>query len=166
MPMQQQISDQTAIREKIIADGVRSLAAELRLIDAVDLVAYLHTLNFANIGDLISSAVELHFKPRTLWFGRAGDIKLEWYGRPVVSLDMELHHLDVSAYFRLILDAFTAGVEINYINFGTARADAAENTKRLALAMEDARIVPRAKSLQRKLLAPTSPFMGEVGASR
>jgi hypothetical protein len=143
-------NDQTAIREKIIADGVRSLAAELRMVDVVDLVSYVHTLNFANVGDLISSAVELHFKPGTLWFGEAGDIKLEWYGRPTVTLDMELHHMNVNAYFRLILDAFTAGVEINYINFDDDCLDPQENTKRLALAMDDARMMPLAKTPQRK----------------
>lgn len=148
--MLRQANDQTAIREKIIADGVRSLAAELRMVDVVDLVAYLHAFNYANVGDLIDSAVELHFKPGTLWFGHAGDIKLEWYGRPVVSLDMELHHMEVSAYFRLILDAFTAGVEINYINFGDGQCDPLDNTKRLAMAMDDARAMPMARPLPRK----------------
>lgn len=148
--MLRQSNDQTSIREKIIADGVRSLAAELRMVDAVDLVTYLHTLNYANVGDLIDSAVELHFKPGTLWFGHAGDIKLEWYGRPVVTLDMELHHMEVSAYFRLILDAFTAGVEINYINFSNGSSDPQENTKRLALAVDDARVIPLAMPSPRK----------------
>jgi hypothetical protein len=142
MPMLRQASDQTANHEKIIAEGVRSLAAELRMVDVIDLVAYVRTLNFANIGDLIASAVELHFKPGTLWFGHAGEIKLEWYGRPVVSLDMELHHMQISAYFRLILDAFSAGVEINYINFGDGVGDPEQNTKRLALAVDDARVIP------------------------
>jgi hypothetical protein len=148
--MLRQSNDQTAIREKIIADGVRSLAAELRMVDVVDLVTYLHTLNYANVEDLIDSAVELHFKPGTLWFGHAGDIKLEWYGRPVVSLDMELHHMEVSAYFRLILDAFAAGIEISYVTFANGSSDPQENTKRLALAIDDARVMPLAKPLQQK----------------
>jgi hypothetical protein len=143
--MLQQLNGHTARREMIIAEAVRHLAAELRMIEVVDLVAYLHTLNFANIGDLIASAVELNFKPRTLRFGHAGEIKLDWYGRPVVSLDMELHHLGISAYFRLILDAFTAGVEITYINFGDGRLDPNDNTTRLAFAIEDAQVARIAK---------------------
>jgi hypothetical protein len=159
--MLQQLNGHTAKREKIIAEGVRSLAAELRMIDVVDLAAYLHTLNFANIGDLIASAVELHFKPRTLRFGHAGEIKLGWYGRPVVSLDMEFHHLGIGAYFRLILDAFTAGVEITYINFGDNRCDPDDNTLRLAFAIEDARTVQVGK-LSLKTALFTSPMKDEV----
>jgi hypothetical protein len=159
--MLQQLNGHTAKREKIIAEGVRHLAAELRMIDVVDLVAYLHSLNFANIGDLIASAVELHFKPRTLWFGHAGEIKLDWYGRPVVSLDMELHHLEISAYFRLILDAFTAGVEITYINFGDNRCDPDDNTMRLAFAIEDARAL-RVGKLSPKAALSTSPMKAEA----
>jgi hypothetical protein len=159
--MLQQSNGHTARREKILAEGVRHLAAELRMIDVVDLAAYLHTLNFANIGDLIASAVELHFKPRTLRFGQAGEIKLDWYGRPVVSLDMEFHHLGIGAYFRLILDAFTAGVEITYINFGDNRCDPDDNTMRLALAIEDAQVVRAAKPFHKPVLS-TSLMKNEV----
>jgi len=45
----------TLQREKALADGLRDVAAELRLIDATDLVAFLRTEQFANIANLVNS---------------------------------------------------------------------------------------------------------------
>ena len=49
----------TLQREKALADGLRDVAAELRLIEATDLVAFLRTEQFANIANLVNSSSEL-----------------------------------------------------------------------------------------------------------
>jgi hypothetical protein len=55
---------------------------------------------------------------------------------------MEFQHLGVAVYFRLLLQALQAGVEINYIAFGGSSADPQENTLRLVEAIADARLTP------------------------
>ena len=140
--MQKSGNSTTLEREKALADGLRDVASELRLIDAADLIAYIRTEQFANIANLVNSSTELYYKPGTLSFGQSADIDVKWGGTPTIALDMEFHHLQVSVYFRLLLEALQAGVEITYINFdGTAR-DPHENTGRLIAAIADARFAP------------------------
>lgn len=132
----------TLQREKALADGLRDVAAELRLIDATDLIAFLRTEQFANIAQLVNSSSELYFKPNTLSFGRSGDVHLKWGEAPAIGLDMEFHHRGVAVYFRLVLQALQAGVDIHYISFCESSAAPEENTARLIEAIADARVTP------------------------
>ena len=138
----------TIERERALAEGMREVASELRLVDATDFVAFIRTGQFANVGSLVSSSTELFFKPGTVRFGSSGDIDLKWGGTPSIMLDMEFHHMRVNVYFRLWLEALQAGVEINYITFEGASADADENTRRLVSAIADARLVSPPGELQ------------------
>ncbi len=140
--MQKQGKDYTYDREKALADGIKEVASELRLIDAADFVAFIRTEQFANIGNLVSSSTELYFKPETIKFGLSGDVNLQWGSPPSVSLDMEFHHMRVNVYFRLLLEALHAGVEIDYITFDEGSADPDENTQRLVDAIANARLAP------------------------
>lgn len=140
--MRDQRKDHTFLRERALGEGLGDVASELRLIDVVDLVSYIRSEQFANVGDLVNSAVERFFKPETLRYGQAADVELQWDSEPVVSIDMEFHHRSISVYFRLLLEAFRAGVEINYITFGNLNRDPHQNTERLIDAISDARLLP------------------------
>jgi hypothetical protein len=140
--MLRQANNYTLQREKVLADGLRDVAAELRLIDAADFVAFLRTEQFANIANLVNSSSELYFKANTLTFGHSGDVLLKWGEAPSIGLDMEFHHMGVSVYFRLLLQALQAGVDMHFIAFAEAAADPHENTKRLVEAITDARLTP------------------------
>ena len=132
----------TLEREKALADGLREVAAELRLIEATDLVAFLRTEQFGNIANLVNSSTELYFRPGTLAFGSSGDAQLKWGEAPTVALDMEFKNLGVTVYFRLMLEALQAGVDITYINFTESAAHPDGNTVRLVEAIADARLMP------------------------
>jgi hypothetical protein len=132
----------TAEREKALAEGIRDVAAELRLVEVTDFIAFIQTGQFANIGSLVNSSAEMYFKPDTLGFGFSGDVDLKWGGTPSVFLDMEFRHCGVNVYFRLLLAAAHGGVEINYISFDEAAADPDGNTGRLVDAIADARLMP------------------------
>ena len=140
--MLKQGSDYTLERERALADGLRDVASELRLIDAVDLVTFIRAEQFGNINALVNSSTELFFKPGTIAFGAAGDVDLRWGGAPSIALDMEFHHLQVSVYFRLLLEALNAGIEIDHISFEHGSQDPDENTRRLIDAIADARLAP------------------------
>jgi hypothetical protein len=140
--MQKQGRDYTHEREKALAEGIKEVASELRLVDAADYVAFIRTEQFANVANLVNSSTELYFKPETLTFGLSGDIDLQWGRPPTVSLDMEFHHMQVNVYFRLLLQALHAGVEIDYITFDQGSADPDENTQRLINAIASARMSP------------------------
>jgi hypothetical protein len=140
--MQRQGKCYTLEREKALAEGVKEVASELRLIDAVDFVAFIRTEQFANISNLVSSSTELYFKPDTLKFGLSGDVNLQWGGTPSISLDMEFHYMRVNVYFRLMLEALQAGIEIDYITFDDGSSDPDQNTQRLIDAIASARLAP------------------------
>lgn len=144
--MQKQGRNYTFDREKALADGIKEVASELRLIDAVDFVAFIRTEQFANIGNLVNSSTELYFKPDTIRFGSSGDVHLQWGGTPSVSLDMEFHHMRVNVYFRLMLEALQAGIEIDYITFDDGSSDPDQNTQRLIAAITSARLRPSQSS--------------------
>jgi hypothetical protein len=132
--------DHSQAREKILGDSIRCVASDLRLIDLPDLVSYLKTGQIASISTLVQGSIELSFKPETLTFGFAGDVYLEWGIMPRVSLDMEFHHESVHVYFRLMLDAEEAGVEITYISFEGESSGPGHNTTRLHKALGEARL--------------------------
>lgn len=130
----------TLDRERALASGLDRVAAELRLVDPQDFVAFIRLDLFGNVAHIVNSSTELYYQPGTLKFGMSGDVDLRW-GEPArVSLDMAFEHLDVQAYFRLILAAEEAAVELTYLSFASASSDPEENTERLKKALAAARL--------------------------
>jgi hypothetical protein len=132
--------DHLLVREMLLAEGVKKVAAELRLVDLVDFITYIRNEQFANIEDIVNSSVELLFKPGTLTFGWGADLSVAWGEPPQIMLDMEFRHMSVSVFFGLALAAQHASVDIRYVSFEDASDDPEENTRRLAEAIADARI--------------------------
>ncbi len=127
-------------RETIIAENIREVVADLRLVDPADYIAFIRCEFFANIADLVSSAAELYFFPGTLELGHGGEFHCDWQSPPAITLDMEFRHQGVYAYFRITLTDKTAKVELNHIAFEDADADPTINTARLVKAFVDARL--------------------------
>ena len=132
--------DHLLARELALAEGVKQVADELRLVDLVDFVSYIRAEQFANIEDILNSSVELYFKPGTLTFGWVADLAVDWDKPPRIILDMEFRHLSVFAFFGLALEAEHESVEIRFISFENASEDPSENTRRLVEAIADARL--------------------------
>ena len=102
--------------EKHLNEALREVALEIRTVDVLELASSIHSLKLANVGDVVHSALELHFKPHAITFGYSGDVQLGWFGRPSVSLDLELHNAGVDAYFCLVLEAMGSSVEIRHLS--------------------------------------------------
>jgi len=127
-------------RERALAMVAKELAAELRLTDVVDLITFIRTENHPNINDLVNSSAELYLKPGTLSYGWAAEVNMRWAGSPIVKLDLEFHHRQVTAFFKLILQARQAGVELSHVDFETPGRIPSEDTRRLMEAVTDARL--------------------------
>jgi hypothetical protein len=143
--MLKQGNDYAREREKALADGLMDVACELRMVEPADFITFIKTEQFGNLRTLVNSSTEMFFKPGTICFGLSGEIDLGWGRSPCISLDMEFHHMGVSAYFRLVLWSIQAGVEINYVSFKNSSPEPDENTLRLVNAIADARLVPTTK---------------------
>jgi hypothetical protein len=129
-------------RERALAFALKEVAAELRLIEAVDFVAFIRTEQFGNVRSLVNASTEMYFKPGTMSFADSGDVSLNWTGEPSVVLNMQFHHRRVDVFFRLLLESEQAGVEIEYISFSGKSPDPADDTRQLVDAIADARFAP------------------------
>ena len=127
-------------REAIIAENIREVVAELRLVDPADYIAFIRCELFANIADIVASATELYFFPGTLELGHGGEFHCDWFSAPSIVLDMEFRNKGVYAYFRLTLSGKTASVELSHIVFENPDDDPAQNTTRLIDAIDSARL--------------------------
>ncbi|MET0258079.1 MAG: hypothetical protein ABW179_05810 [Methylobacterium sp.] len=135
-----------ADREKALANGIKEVVAELRLVEVADYVAFLRMDALGNIADLVESSAQLYLRAGTLRFADGGDVHLGWGTTPTIDLDMEFRVPEVTVHFRLGLSATTATVHINYIAFAEPDTDPDVNTARLLAAIEGARLrhAPRA----------------------
>lgn len=140
--MMKQANKFTYEREKALGHGVRELASDLRLVEPGDYAEFVRSERFANIANLVASSAELFFKPGTIFFGHSGDVDVTWDETPTVALDMEFRHRRVNVYFRLVLEAQHAAVEITHVAFEGPSEEPDENTKRLVEAIADARLMP------------------------
>lgn len=140
--MVKEISRLDLDRTNIVARNVREFAAELRLIDVADLIAYIHGEKYANIEDLVNSSTELFFKSGTMNFAWAAALDVCWDQPPTILIDMEFHNMSISAFFTLALKATHGFIDVKHICFATPSFDEEYNTARLEAAMDDARLVP------------------------
>jgi hypothetical protein len=135
-----QRGSQVLLRTKALAESLKDVAAELRLIDLADFVTFIHREQFANIQDLVNSSVELFFRHGTLTYGAMAAFELEWDRPPAVTLGMEFHHKSVTILFDLMLQTYDAGVEIRALTFDEALTSPEEETKALIQAIAAARL--------------------------
>lgn len=139
------IAERSRSHEKIIAEGIVDVATELRLVDASEFVALIRTNQQANIADLINSSSELYFKAGTLRYALTSGCEVSWNSAPIIVLDMEFGHASVSAFFKLMLGKSRAGVEMIDLLFDESDLSCQAKTQRLAHAVADARLSPRAR---------------------
>ena len=128
-------------REQLVAEAIRPVATELRLIDAADFIALLRFESYASLADLVESAAELYFLPGTVNFGLGGNYNLDWDSEPEIVLDLELKPRGVTIYVRLSLGNETAGIEISHIAFQNPSPDPDENTAFLAKSLAEAKFI-------------------------
>jgi len=129
-----------ASREIIVAEAIREVVSDLRMVDVGDYIAYIRLERFVSIADLVDTAAELYFYPGTLRLGHGGEAHVAWEEPPRIVLDLELRPAGVTVYFALTLAAEHASVEVNYVAFDAPSADPAENDAFLENALERARI--------------------------
>lgn len=130
----------TLDREVIVADAIKEVVSELRMVDVTYYVAFIHLERFANVADIVDSAAELYFQPGTLKLGNGGEVHLDWAGGPKVVLDLELKPAGATVYFTLGLTDQHASIDVNYVSFDEPSPEPEENTVFLQAALEQARI--------------------------
>jgi hypothetical protein len=129
-----------ASREAIVAEAIKDVVGELRLVDAADYIAFIRLEHFSTVSDIVDSAAELFFMPGTLKLGHGGEAHVGWSEPPRIVLDLELRPSGATVYFALSLEDARASVEVNYVSFDRPDADPLCNTAFLVEAIDRARI--------------------------
>lgn len=132
--------DDFAIRAKAIADGIREVAAELRLINVADFISFIHLEQFGNIRDIVNSSMELYFKHGTLSYGCAADYEIEWDRPPAIILDMDFHHHHVAVSFNLVLRDCHATVVVRSLSVDAPSGGPEDDIRHLVAAIADAKL--------------------------
>lgn len=123
--------------EQILAEALEPLAAELRLIDPADYVAFIRLERFANLRDVVESSIEPFFTPGALTYAFDAGYSLDWGAPPSVSLDLKFEFDGLRAAFTLRLDGAGHRVALRRLEPQGEDADCAA---RLRAALNKARV--------------------------
>jgi hypothetical protein len=134
-----QHDDHMELLANAVSAAFEPVAAELRLVDPGDFIAFIREEKFANIQDIVNSSVELFFKPATVSFGWGAEYEFEWNSSPIIRLDMEFRHGSVWLVFKLILRALQTDVKIAYFSPSRSSGDSGQDLAALIEALADAR---------------------------
>ncbi|MDD7909021.1 MULTISPECIES: hypothetical protein [Pseudovibrio] len=129
---------QHAEREALLAEAVRPVAAELRLVDLTCLARHILGNETANISDLIESSAELSFKEGTLTYAGTSTIDLNWGGDQSICFHLNFQNKGVKVMFELFLLPLKSAVDVKFIAFDRIQDDIADNSQRFTEALEDA----------------------------
>lgn len=122
--------------EQILAEALEPLAAELRLVDPADYVAFIRLERFANLRDLVESSIEPFFTPSALTYAFDAGYSLDWGAPPSVSLDLKFEFDGLRAAFTLRFDGTSHRVALRRLEPQGEDADCAA---RLRAALKKAR---------------------------
>jgi hypothetical protein len=134
--------------EKLLAESLADVATELRLVNVIDLIGYVHGQRCANLEDLVNSSAELYFRHGALRYAWSADLDVVWDALPTISLSMEFGWSGVTAFFNLCLNAARAGVDLQHLAFDGDGGDEAEQLRRFSRAIAESRLTPPRRSAE------------------
>jgi hypothetical protein len=126
------------VYERLLASSLKEFISELCLTNAGAMIAYICADHHDNIDDIITSSAELLLRPGLLRYAQSSSIEFEWGRAPSVTIDMEFCHRSLTAYFRIVFDGQSVGIDIIGILFSEPAGDADENLRRFVGALAEA----------------------------
>lgn len=135
--------EHSAEREQIIAQAIAGFVRELRLVDPLDLAAFLRLELYPNLSDIVSSAAELYFAPEFLKTGQGGNAVVDWFKPLEIELDLVMQPAGATVNFTLRLLAETAEIRLAYISFDNPSENPEVNTQFLRTAIDKYLIDPK-----------------------
>ncbi|WP_269581832.1 hypothetical protein [Roseibium sp. Sym1] len=127
-------------RQVAIAAALTDFIEDLKLVDAIDFIAYIRSDRHGNIEELVKTSAELFFKEGSLRYSMAAQADLDWEKAPKVSLDLEFFNKGVWIYFTVVLASPDNAVNVSYVEVPDAGGNKARETEMLLEALKDARL--------------------------
>lgn len=126
--------------ERALAECLKSFLSELFYTNAGVVIGYIQANQDNNIHDLMASSAELSLRPGLLRYGQNAVIASDWGAPPVVTIDMELTHPEMTVYFRITFEEKGIGVSIEGIVWTHPLGSDSENFKRFGEVLADSRL--------------------------
>ena len=126
--------------EQLIGQALAGFAAELRLIDVIDLIADIHLERHGHLEDMVNSAAELFFKAGALRFSKAGQVNIGWGSAATVTICMQFCHERVVAHFDLLIESDEAGVQLKLLDTNVTGSEDVCQTELLAEALVESQL--------------------------
>ena len=98
--------------ETEIAQAIKPVLRELRLVDVVDYIAYLRFEKHQNIADIFVSSAEQFFAPGFLSYREAGSVTVDWKQAPTIRLEAGINTPKASFRFAVHLQDEAAFIEM------------------------------------------------------
>lgn len=137
--MQPDVSDLAGSFEALLAESISELTTEFRNHDVADLLALIRLDRMATLQSLLDGECELFFKPGTMQFSGHAEAIVGWRAPPSVRLAMSFRNEGIELYYRLMLEAADAHVQLDLIRFEPPEEGADGRCRRLAAALDAAR---------------------------
>lgn len=118
--------------EAVLASHVVDLATEIRGYGAADLIAFIWLDRSQSLRDVLDSGCEALFQPSTMRFGGDAEVVVSWSAPPTIRIPMEFRSGGLEIYFRLLMKASSAEVEIDFL-----RCDDPDELTRLTIERVD-----------------------------
>lgn len=125
--------------EIVIANGLKPLASDLRLLALADFARHITHDEYAALAHLIDVASELYFKKGSIRFGQFVYMDLDWVTQPEIRIGLEFHDRRMRVYFDLLLYRDLAAIDLKYLSVSGSVAPG-DNVASLESAMQDARL--------------------------
>lgn len=106
-----------AAYERLLAEAMVDVLADLRQVDMDHLAALVLAEAHANVEDLVHSATELFFRDRTVSYAWCSEVEIVWGRPPLLHIDLEFNHGGVFLAFRATLGTYDAGLTLRALMF-------------------------------------------------
>ncbi|MEM7775375.1 MAG: hypothetical protein AAF732_07170 [Pseudomonadota bacterium] len=126
--------------EALLAAHVAGFANEIRQHNVEDLIAFVRLQKNETVRSLLESIGELYFKPKTNRFVDDTELLMGWTMPPRISFSMKFENRSIEVFYRIIVCADTAAVNIDYMQSEDANGNGDVALTKFQCALESARI--------------------------
>lgn len=103
--------------ESFVARALSRLAAELRLVDIGDYIAYLRMERYSCVADIVHNAADFYFTPGFVEFAMDGETTADWGRSPEVTLRLVINSARGIAHVAMRLCDHHAEVKLDFVDY-------------------------------------------------
>lgn len=121
--------------EKRLVDVLKPFIRELLFVDAGLLLSYTLAEDSSNLEDILASCAETINVPAEIRYGGSATATCDWGKAPVITVEIELHHPQLTIFFRVAFAPKSLEIEVHGVMFTEPTADSDDAWRRYSAAL-------------------------------